>query len=141
MQRRIRQLLDGEAPASPAWRWLGIRLLEAEPGRALAEMDCRDEMRNHQGVVHGGFLSTLADSAMGTAMATVLPEGERHFSFDLKLTFISPAQVGDRLRAAAAVVHSGRRTGVAECRVEAPDGRLVATASASFAVWLPGNKE
>jgi acyl-coenzyme A thioesterase PaaI-like protein len=40
------------------------------------------------------------------------------------------------------VLHAGRRTGVAECRVEGEDGRLVATATATFIVKLPsGNNE
>jgi acyl-coenzyme A thioesterase PaaI-like protein len=35
------------------------------------------------------------------------------------------------------VLHSGCRTGVAECRVAGEDGRLVATATATFIVYLP----
>jgi len=122
---------------SPAWRWLGIRILESEPGSAVVEMPTREEMTNFTGVVHGGFISTLADSAMGRALRTVLPTGERHASFDLKVNFINPARVGETLRANAKVLHSGRRTGIAECRVESPDGRLVATATASFIVYMP----
>jgi uncharacterized protein (TIGR00369 family) len=55
-------------------------------------------------------------------------------SFDLKLNFINAAKVGEILRATGHVIHAGRRTAVAECRVEGSDGRLVATASATFAV-------
>jgi len=55
-------------------------------------------------------------------------------SFDLKLSFISAAKVGETLRATGQVVHAGRRTGVTECRIEGSDGRLVATASGTFAM-------
>jgi uncharacterized protein (TIGR00369 family) len=55
-------------------------------------------------------------------------------SFDLKLNFINAAKVGENLRARGHVIRAGRRTVVAECRVEGWDGRLVATASATFAV-------
>jgi len=48
-----------------------------------------------------------------------------------------PSEIGEHLRAVARVLHSGRRTGVAECRVEGEDGRLVATATASFIVYPP----
>jgi uncharacterized protein (TIGR00369 family) len=123
--------------SSPAWRWLGIKVLETERGRAVVEMPCSDDMKNHHGVIHGGMIGTLADSAMGRSIATVLPEGERHYSFDLKLSFISHAQAGETLRATATVLHAGHRTGVAECRVEGADGRLVATATASFILYLP----
>jgi len=54
--------------------------------------------------------------------------------FDLKLNYITEAADVQELKASAGVVHAGRRTIVAECRIEAPDGRLVATASATFAV-------
>jgi uncharacterized protein (TIGR00369 family) len=54
--------------------------------------------------------------------------------FDLKVNYISPSRSDERLTATARVVHAGRRTVVTECRIDAPDGRLVATASATFAV-------
>jgi uncharacterized protein (TIGR00369 family) len=136
MQERIQRMLDGHESSSPAWRWLGLRLVEAEPGRTVVAMRVSEDMRNHGGICHGGFLSALADSAMGSAMATVLPEGERHMSFDLKLSFMKPVQVGKEVRATGRVVHSGRRTGVCEARLEVGDDR-VGTASASFIVYLP----
>ena len=42
-------------------------------GRAVVEMPAVESMRNFQGTVHGGFISMLADSAMGRSIATVLP--------------------------------------------------------------------
>jgi uncharacterized protein (TIGR00369 family) len=129
--------LDKAETHSPTWRWLGLELATVETGAAAVVMPTRAEMGNHAGVVHGGFISLLADSAMGRSVATAYPEGERHYSFDLKLTFISPGRIGESLRAVAKVLHSGRRTGVAECRVEGDDGRLIATATASFIVYLP----
>src|SRR4029077_11134809 len=93
-----------------------------------------EDMANHSGFVHGGMISTLADTAMGRSLRTVKPGVVRAMSFDLKLSFISAAKVGEALRATARVVHAGRRTMVATCRVEGKDGRLVATASGTFAV-------
>ena len=137
MQVRIQRLLDGNhQSASPAWRWMGLRMLEAEPGRTVLEMTAGEQMTNHQGVCHGGFLAMLADSAMGSALATVLPEGERHMSFDLKVSFLKTVRIGETVRAVGTVAHSGRRTAVGLCRMEV-GGELVATASASFIVYLP----
>ena len=140
MQERIQRMLEGDESASPAWRWVGLTLLEAEPGRTLLEMAATEQMTNHQGVCHGGFIAMLADSAMGSALATVLPEGERHMSFDLKLSFMRPVQIGQSVRATGTVVHHGRRTAVGECRLEV-GGDLVGTASASFIVYLPEKTE
>jgi uncharacterized protein (TIGR00369 family) len=54
--------------------------------------------------------------------------------FDLKVNYISSSGSDEQLTATARVVHAGRRTVVTECRIDASDGRLVATASATFAV-------
>jgi len=119
---------------SRAWEWLGLKLVETGEGTAVVEMATTDDMANHSGVVHGGMISTLADSAMGRSLRTLSPGVVRAMSFDLKLNFINAAKVGEKLRATGHVIHAGRRTAVAECRVEGSDGRLVATASATFAV-------
>ena len=125
------------AESSAATAWLGIEVASEGEREAVLVMPTRPEMGNRAGVVHGGFIALLADSAMGRAMGTVLPDGERHYSFDLKINFISAGRIGERLAAVARVLHSGRRTGVAECRVEGEDGRLVATATATFFIHLP----
>jgi uncharacterized protein (TIGR00369 family) len=125
------------APSSAAADWLGIEVSSAADGEATLEMPTRPEMGNRADVVHGGFIALLADSAMGRAMSTLLPDGERHFSFDLKMSFIATGRIGERLRGVAKVLHRGRRTGVAECRVHGEDGRLVATSTATFIVFLP----
>ena len=119
---------------SRAWAWLGLRLLETGEGAAIVEMTATEDMANHSGFVHGGMISTLADSAMGRSLRTLKPGVTRAMSFDLKLNFIAAAKIGETLRATGKVIHAGRRTAVAECRVEGAEGRLIATASATFAV-------
>ena len=119
---------------SPAWRWLGIGLVDLGEGSAVVEMTTSEDMANHAGFVHGGMITALADSAMGRSLRTLKPGVARAMSFDLKLTFISAAKIGETLRATGNVVHAGRRTAVTECRVEGPGGRLVATASGTFAI-------
>ena len=118
---------------------MGIETLAVSHGQASLRMPTRTERANGAEVVHGGLIALLADCAMGRAMATVLPAGERRDSFDLKMNFIARGRIGEPLTAVARVLHSGRRTGVAECRVESEDGRLVATATASFIVYLSEN--
>ena len=124
---------DVKSP-SRAWAWLGLETIETGEGTATVDMRPTEDMANHSGFVHGGMISTLADSAMGRSVRTIKPGVVRAMSFDLKLNFITAAKIGETLRAKARVVHAGRRTVVTECRIEAPDGKLVATASATFAV-------
>ena len=119
---------------SPAWTWLGIREVDLDDGKAVVEMTATEDMANTAGFVHGGMISALADSAMGRSLRTIRPGVVRSMSFDLKLSFISAARVGETLRATGRVVHAGRRTAVTECRVEGPGRTLVATASGTFAI-------
>ena len=119
---------------SRAWAWLGMEAVETGEGTATVEMTPTEDMTNHSGFVHGGMISTLADSAMGRSVRTLKPGVVRAMSFDLKLSFITAAKIGERLRATALVIHAGRRTVVTECRIEGADGKLVATASGTFAV-------
>ncbi len=120
--------------ASKLWDWLGLTVMETGEGTATVEMLATADMANHAGFVHGGMISTLADSAMGRSVRTIKPGVVRAASFDLKLSFISAAKIGETLRATGRVIHAGRRTVVTECRVEGPGGKLVATASGTFAV-------
>jgi uncharacterized protein (TIGR00369 family) len=123
-----------KAVVSRAWTWLGISDVAQEDGVAVVEMTPPADMANSAGFVHGGMISALADSAMGRALRTIKPGVVRSMSFDLKLSFISAAKVGETLRATGRVVHTGRRTAVTECRVEGPGQKLVATASGTFAI-------
>lgn len=125
---------DSHPTPSRAWEWLGLRLVETGDGTATVEMTTTEDMANYSGFVHGGMISTLADSAMGRSLRTLRPGVTRAMSFDLKLNFISVARIGETLRATGSVIHAGRRTAVTECRVEGADQRLVATASATFAI-------
>ena len=119
---------------SKAWAWLGLQTVDSGEGTATVEMKATEDMTNHSGFVHGGMISTLADSTMGLSVRTLTPGVVRSMSFDLKVSFISAAKIGQTLRATGRVIHPGRRTVVTECRVEGPDGKLVATASGTFSV-------
>ena len=120
--------------ASRAWQWLGLELVESGDGWATVRMVPTEDMANMSGFVHGGMISTLADSAMGRAIRSATPGVARAMSFDLKLSFINAAKIGEKLLATGRVIHAGRRTMVAECQVLGREGRLIATASATFAV-------
>jgi uncharacterized protein (TIGR00369 family) len=100
-------------------------------------MPTRPEMGTGQASSTAASSPCSPDSSMGRAMSTVLPDGERHHRFDLETSFISSGRIGEPLEAVGTVLHSGRRTGVAERRVTGGDGRLVATASATFIAALP----
>ncbi len=96
-----------------------------------------DHLRS-RGVVHGGVLATLLDTALGLAASTRAPAGLDVVTAQLNANFVRPARHGERLLAEARVKHSGRKTAVAVAEVFTEGGELVATGSATL-VFLPAS--
>lgn len=102
---------------------LGMRLDDVSPGRARLSMMITEAMANGHGICHGGFIFTLADSAMAFA---VNAHGEPAVAQHASITFVRPARAGERLVADAVErMHAGR-SGMYDVRVSTADGELVA---------------
>ena len=102
---------------------LGMRLEDVAPGRARLSMTVGEAMANGHGICHGGFIFTLADSAMAFAAN---PRGEPAVAQHAAITFVRPAQVGDVLVAEAVErMHAGR-SGMYDVRVCTSAGELIA---------------
>jgi uncharacterized protein (TIGR00369 family) len=80
----------------------------------------------------------LADSAIASAMQTLLPPGAAHAPVDLKVNFLRPARTDGRdLIATGRVANAGRSIMVADAEVVDADGKTVAIARGS-ALVRPG---
>ncbi|HWQ24068.1 MAG TPA: PaaI family thioesterase [Gaiellaceae bacterium] len=131
----VRRMLTGELPHPPIADVLGLRLVEAEEGRAVFEGEPGEQHYNIVGTVHAGFTTTLLDSAMGCALATTLPAGVGWTTLELKANFTRPLTVETgRVRCTGAVIHPGRRVATAEARLEDLRGRLLAHATSTILV-------
>lgn len=109
---------------------IGMRLISAEDGRAVIEMDADERHANPMGTLHGGVLCDLADLAMGAAYASQLAEGESFTTLELKINFLKPIWSA-HLVATGRVVRRGRTVGMVECDVNDQTGALVARASST----------
>lgn len=114
-------------------RHLGIRYVELADGRAVTEIDMTQHLENVVGGFHGGAAFSLIDCAMGAAVYSLLGPDELTATLEAKTNYIRPVQSG-LIRCEAKVIHRGRRTAVLEAEVTA-DGKLVAKASGTFAIW------
>lgn len=103
--------------------------IERGHARLHAVVDAR--LHNPVGVLHGGVLSGLADTAMGACMISTLAEGESCTNIDITCRFLRPT-TATTLHAEARVVKEGRTTNYLECRVTDEEDRLVAVASSTF---------
>ena len=125
----LRDRLQG----SEFYRWAGVELVDASPGRVEIAFEAGPQHLNLQGLVHGGILATLADTAMGLAVRTVLQAGRRHVTVQLGLEFLSPGRPGT-IVAQGRSVKIGSQLGFAEADVMDPNGRLLAKAHSTLSV-------
>ncbi|MBL4782231.1 MAG: hydroxyphenylacetyl-CoA thioesterase PaaI [Porticoccaceae bacterium] len=117
--RCVAKILDNDNVV----KGLGIRLLSAEPGRAVLSMTVRADMLNSLQQCHGGMSFTLADAAFACASVSSNQAGVgAHAAMD----YIRPALEGDVLCATATVRHRGKSASLVEVVVENQNGKQVA---------------
>jgi uncharacterized protein (TIGR00369 family) len=109
---------------APIVKMLGLRLERAAGGHARVYLPFREDLQQGLGVIHGGVLALIADSACWFAAASKR-EGSLVTSVELKINFLRPARKTD-LVAEAEVVQSGRRIVTARFEVLDPEGRRLA---------------
>jgi uncharacterized protein (TIGR00369 family) len=123
----IQAIFAGELPPPPIATLMGFRGVEAEPGRALFEMEPGPQHYNPIGSVHGGVALTLLDSAMGCAVHTLLERGVRYTTLEVKTNFVRPISADTGLiTCEGTVVHLGGRVATAEGRLTDSAGKLLA---------------
>jgi uncharacterized protein (TIGR00369 family) len=108
-----------------------------EPGRTVWRLVADERMANPVGLVQGGFLAAVADSAMGASSVTFAAD-RRVFSAnaEMKISFLKAVKAGTELTCTATVISGGQRLAFVEADVVDSDGRLVAKASSTY-VYTP----
>jgi acyl-CoA thioesterase len=109
--------------ADRASRGLGMQLDSVTEGHARLSMTVSEAMANGHGICHGGFIFSLADSAMAFASNQ---RGDMVVAQHATVTFIRPARVGETLVAEAAERMRAGRSGIYDACVSTADGALVA---------------
>ena len=103
---------------------LGIRLVEADPERVVAELTIRDALTTVGGSLHGGTLMAFADTMGAVATMLNLPAGTGTTTIESKTNFFAGARAGV-VRAESTPLHRGKRTMVWQTRVTDANGRLL----------------
>jgi uncharacterized protein (TIGR00369 family) len=115
----------------PFARLLGLELDEIGSGTATLAVNIRKELMQNQGVVHGGAIASLIDTATAFAILSLLAPGEKVTTVDLAISYLRPATRG-RLRAVAKVVRAGRRLFVVSAEVFDRQQKLISTALSTY---------
>lgn len=135
-----RAVADGQLPPPPIGELFSMRVTDLANGRI--EFTCTPDasMYNPLGLVHGGVVCTLLDTATGCALHTTLPEGVAYTSVEIKVNYLKAVTVASGpLTAVGTVVKAGSRVGFAEASARDAAGKRVATASSTLLIFeAPG---
>ena len=129
-------MLAGELPAPPISKTLDFILVEAERGRVVFQGRPGFAHYNPMGIVHGGWFATLLDSALGCAVASILPAGKGYTTAELKVNIVRP--LTDKVpfvRAESHIIHGGGRMATSDARLTGPDGKLYAHGSTTCFIF------
>lgn len=110
--------------AMPLAALLGFEAVEGGPDAVVLRGAWAPERCTAAGVLHGGYLMTLADAAAATLAFVNLPDGATTATIEAKTNFLAAVR-GGTVTARAELVHRGRTTMVLQVDVRDDTGRLV----------------
>ena len=112
---------------------LGLtRVSHEEGGESVWRARVDERFANPAGLVQGGFLAAIADSAMGAAAVGAAPGRVFVANTDLRISLLRAVRPGDEITCVARVVRVGRQVTFVEARCSDAAGHLVATASSTY---------
>ena len=126
-------MANGHDPSFALQEMLGFTI-EKIDGESVATLTIETVHLNPHGVVHGAIPFALMDTAMGSAVMSTVEDGRLCATIEMQTRFHRPVLVGT-LRATARVTTAGRRIVHLSAETRDDEGRLVASATASFAVF------
>ncbi len=120
-------------------RQFGFLFREVGPGRVVVGMRVSKRHLQVHGVVHGGILAALADTAGGMAVYLRLPPRSRVATVEMKINYLEAVARGEVV-AEAEIVRLGRNLAVVDCDLFDDTRRIVAKALMTFAIISRGRK-
>lgn len=126
----LEQMMAGRLPAPPFAQTTDIWPVSAEVGRIVFEGKPSARFYNPMGLVHGGWIAGLLDTAMACAVHSSLPAGKGYSTIEMKSVFVRPVfEHSGTLRCEGVLIHAGRRVAHAEGKVFDEKGTLIAYGS------------
>ena len=131
----LRALIEGAIAPPPIAVLLDFALVDAGDGFAVFEGNPSEYHYNPIGVVHGGYMMTLLDSALGCAVLSKLPLDVGYTTTDTQARFIRPVTKDSGvLRCEGRTIHVGRTTGISEAKLTNAEGKIVASGTSACAI-------
>jgi 1,4-dihydroxy-2-naphthoyl-CoA hydrolase len=117
--------LDALVALMPFAGQLGLTLEEAGPERVAARLDWAPHLCTSAGVMHGGVLMSLADTAGALVAFLGMPDGATTATITSTTQMFRPV-TGGTVRAVALPLHRGRTTVTVQTSLTSDAGKLVA---------------
>lgn len=121
----------------PFFQLMGFELIDVEPGRARLAMSWRPDLCQPAGIMHGGAIASLVDSAIAhsilltPAYMEAHKQGGRIVSLDLRVKYLRPVSAG-RIFCDARVARLGRQIIHAVADVTDGEGKEIATGDSIY---------
>lgn len=129
---------DGTVAPAPVAQTLGWQVEDVAEGKVTLHLDVAEHLMHGGGIVHGGVLSALLDSAMANAVLSTLAGGHGCTTLQMNVNFVRSVGRQSRwLRCEGRARHVGRRTANAEAQLADDQGHLCATASSVYLLVAP----
>ena len=95
---------------------LGMKVVSAQDGIGLVSIQIDERLMHPGRMVHGGVIFTLADTAMGMALRSLVPPGTPFSTIEAKINYLRPVRSGELL-AEGRIIKQGGSTAVTEATV------------------------
>ncbi len=118
---------------APYFRLLGMEVVELAGGYARIIVPVEEKLNSLLGVLHGGVLSSLADSAVAMALSTIIEPDEKPVTVEININYLGLVQ-GDQAIAEARIISRGRTIAVGDVDITDKSGHLVAKSRATYMI-------
>ena len=138
--------MTDERRRSPFSAFIGTEMEELREGYARVSLTLEPRHTNPNGVMHGGVITTMMDSALGAALGALRGEAARrdpHATVEMNASFLSGARPGDRIVVEGRVIRMGKTIAFGEAEARRADrsadprpngDRLIAKGRLTFAI-------
>jgi uncharacterized protein (TIGR00369 family) len=130
--RELKQIIN----TSPYPKHMSMQLAMIDFDRADIILETGPKHLQPFGLVHGGVLATLIDTATFWAAFMRVPQDSGLVNIDLKLNYLKPV-IKNGLKAAGRAIRSGKSISYAEAHIHDTDGELIAHGTSTL-MTLPG---
>ncbi len=129
----MREMMEGRVHYPTIAKTLSFCIVEVDQGRAVLQCAPSRDFVNPMHTVHGGWISTLLDTVMGTAVFSALPPEHTYTTTSLSMHFLASLTLKtDRVRALGTLLHPIGRKTLVKSWLYGPDEKVYAEGQGEY---------